>query len=185
LQVLSELAQSTIDPWADRTWTAPESFGDLVRRELMVEAEHQHGSMVEGKLLQRDPQTLVVGAVIDRVRAGDRTDGRGAPLPGSVAGTVTAAVQHHAVEVRTWLGELVPSAVDLDERVMDEISRVVSIADEERRATNLPRELRVVEPCEPVTAIARHCDHNEVRLSRPRTPRDRDHHPLPRMGTPY
>ena len=50
---------------------------------------------------------------------------------------------------------------------MDEISRVITVADEQRSATNLPSELGVVEPCEPVTAIARHCDNNEVRFSRP------------------
>ncbi len=112
--------------------------------------------MVERKLLQRGPQTLVIDAVIDRIRPGDRTDNTGAPLPGSVAGTVTATVQHHAVEVRTWLVELVPPAIDLDERVMDKIARVITIADEESSATNLPSELGVVEPCEPVTAIAGH-----------------------------
>ena len=66
----------------------------------MVEAEHQHGSMVEGKLLQCGPQSLVIDAVIDPIRPGNRPDNRGAPLSGSVAGTVTATVQHHAVEVR-------------------------------------------------------------------------------------
>jgi hypothetical protein len=141
--------------------------------------------MVEGELLQRGPQILVVDAAVDRIRPGDRTDGRRAPLAGSVAGTVAAPVQHDAIEVRTWLVELVPPAIDLDERVMDEVSRVITIADQERGATNLPSELGVVEPCEPVTAVARHCDNNEVRLSRPRTPRGSDHHPLPRLGSGY
>lgn len=63
--------------------------------------------------MQRGPPTLVIDAVINRIRPGNRTDDRGAPLPGSVAGTVTATVQHYAVGVRTWLGELVPPAIDL------------------------------------------------------------------------
>ena len=138
--------------------------------------------MVERKLLQRRPQSLVVDAVIDRIRPSDRTDHTSAPLSGSVAGTVTATVQHHAAEVRTGLVEFVPPAINLDERVMDKIARVITIADEECSATDLPGEFGVVEPCEPVTAVAGHGDNGEVRPSRPQTPPDR-HHPLPRLGT--
>jgi hypothetical protein len=108
--------------------------------------------MVEREPLERGPQRLVIDAVVVRVRPGDRTGGTGSPLPGGVAGTVTTAVQHDPVEVRTWLGQLVPSPIDLDERVMDEISSIVSIADEERSTTHLPRELPGIERCERATA---------------------------------
>jgi hypothetical protein len=149
----------------------------------MVEAEHQNCSMVERKLLQRRPQSLVIDVVIDRFRPRNWTHDTGAPLSGGAAGTVTATVQHHAAEVRAGLVEFVPPAINLDERVMDEIARVITIAGEERSATDLPGEFRVVEHCEPVTAVVWYRNVNEVRPSRPRTPRDRDHHPLPRLGT--
>ena len=155
MQILPKLAQAHDRSRARPNRAGTRELGDLVRRELMVEAEHQHRSMVEREPLERGPQALVIDAVIASVRP-RRPDRRrrARRCRAALRARSRQRFSTDPVEVRTWLIELVPPAIDLDERVMDEISRIISIADEERSPTDLPGELRGVERCEPATAIA-------------------------------